>query len=375
MSCIRDETSALVRKDCATWPANERATWLAHFDPAAPDRLTRWAMKGELPWVRETQYNCASIYSRYLACMRAHGLPDAVTREGVRKFITEAEGRGVVARTVAGYIKGLHSMMHVLYPEKDAEFRWLMDTYWRIHAVAKRQPKKKSINKRRYTSQDLYRLGAQLVLAGFERSEVDWASAKLVRDGLWLLLGATNPERCRALEAIKLSDLDLSAEGIKFSAASRKPKTEASRRITEVIRGVLDVWLKVYRAHFSPDHDHLWIVRDGGPARWGTMTAAMRSVTKKHLGIAVSPHRFRDAAATYIVENMPEQANLASKILGHKNSNTTAEYTETATQLTASRLAAEHLAAAEDEIARKIRRESRRNSLGRIRRRKKHARS
>src|SRR5690606_32515658 len=152
-----------------------------------------------------------------------HGLPDAVTGRGVRKFISEAEGRGVVARTVAGYVKGLHSTMHVLYPASDAEYRWLMDTYWRIHAVAKRQPKKKSINKRRYTSQDLYRLGARLVLEGLGRGAVDWASAKLVRDGLWLLLGTTNPERRRALEGIKLSDFDLSAEGIKFSAVSMKP--------------------------------------------------------------------------------------------------------------------------------------------------------
>src|SRR3546814_4247377 len=91
-----------VKMDCATWPAEERARWLALFDPNRVDRLSLWACRKESPWVRETQYNCASVYSRYLECVRRHGLPDVVTPEGLHAFIREAENRSSTAWTVAG---------------------------------------------------------------------------------------------------------------------------------------------------------------------------------------------------------------------------------------------------------------------------------
>src|SRR3546814_2903379 len=113
--------------DCATWPAEERARWLALFDPNRVDRLSLWACRKESPWVRETQYNCASVYSRYLECVRRHGLPDVVTPEGLHAFIREAENRSSTAWTVVGYIKALRSVMELVHPERRGEFLWLKD--------------------------------------------------------------------------------------------------------------------------------------------------------------------------------------------------------------------------------------------------------
>jgi integrase len=65
------------------------------------------------------------------------------------------------------------------------------------------------------------------------------------------------------------------------------------------------------------------------------MAAAMRAATTERLGHAVSPHRLRDAAATYVFEEMPEQSALASVILRHCNPDITREYTRRAEQLQA----------------------------------------
>jgi integrase/recombinase XerD len=50
----------------------------------------------------------------------------------------------------------------------------------------------------------------------------------------------------------------------------------------------------------------------------GIYTRIMQ-VTVKHLGRAINPHMFRDAAATFIAETTPERALLAAGVLQHKN--------------------------------------------------------
>lgn len=46
-------------------------------------------------------------------------------------------------------------------------------------------------------------------------------------------------------------------------------------------------------------------------------------VTEKHLGVAISPHLFRDAAATFIAELAPEHARMAAAVLQHRSFATT----------------------------------------------------
>src|SRR3546814_5351016 len=63
--------------------------------------------------------------------------------------------------------------MELVHPERRGEFLWLKDVYAHIAAIAKRQPKKKSINLRRYSSADLYRLGGQQAPEALKRKKVD----------------------------------------------------------------------------------------------------------------------------------------------------------------------------------------------------------
>src|SRR3546814_2043733 len=81
------------------------------------------------------------------------------------------------------------------------------------------------------------------------------------------------------------------------------------------------------------------------------MYAAMRKLTREKLGVAVSPHRFRDAAATYFVQEMPELATLARVVLNHASESMTRNYRTTAKQLTASRRVAKHLERSEEHTS------------------------
>lgn len=219
---------------------------------------------------------------------------------------------------------------------------------------------------RRFSSADLYRLGGRQALEALKRKKVDWNSVQMMRDGLWLLLGCFCPERLKALESIKVPDVDLERGRINFPAEKVKTKEESERVMPETVKAAISVWIERYRGHYAPGHDYLFISKGGGPVRPGTMYAAMRKLTQEELGVAVTPHRFRDAAATYVVQEMPELAALARVILDHASAAMTRNYRTTAKQLTASRRVAQHLDSAERELERQVRRQHRRSSLGRV---------
>ena len=46
-------------------------------------------------------------------------------------------------------------------------------------------------------------------------------------------------------------------------------------------------------------------------------------VTEKHFGHAITPHMFRDAAATFVAEMTPERALMAAAVLQHRSFETT----------------------------------------------------
>src|SRR3546814_949626 len=102
------------------------------------------------------------------------------------------------------------------------------------------------------------------------------------------------------------------------------------------------------------------------------MYAAMRKLTREKLGVAVSPHRFRDAAATYFVQEMPELATLDRVVLNHASESMTRNYRTTAKQLTAYRRVDNHLEYAERELVRGVRRQRQRSPLATASRKRNH---
>jgi len=98
-ACNTQVTSAFVAADCATWPAADQAAWRAAFDPVHGRR--------RVSWVRQTQYQNAGVFTRYLACVTRHGLPPDLHTVGVKAFITECQAAGRTAITIAGYVESL----------------------------------------------------------------------------------------------------------------------------------------------------------------------------------------------------------------------------------------------------------------------------
>jgi integrase len=238
----------------------------------------------------------------------------------------------------------------LVYPEQD--WRWLAQTRDALTFRVKAANPSKRKDRYLYSTRNILRAGVELYASGIEaltaetqgRPRPAWPAAQAVRDGLWLILGAHCPERVGALQQVRLGDLDLGHGLLNVPGERTKTRRPSERTFPPAVADAVRLYLETVRKplvtawsrrHGETSHTFLWISRGGKPARPGTMAAAMRTATIERLGHAISPHRLRDAAATYVVEDMPEQSALASVILQHRNPDVTREYARQADQVRA----------------------------------------
>ena len=348
--CNTVTTRQLIEKDCMGWPAEEQARWLALFDPEDP-------LAGR-PWVRQTAYQCAGVYSRYLACVRRLGMPDAVTPDGLRAFILACERQNNVPRTIAGYVAALLKIVRLVHRRSGTEIAWLCATVQRLDEAAAETPKKK--NSHVVDALALYGRGKELILRAQRLGpDAGWRSIQMYRDGLWLCFGLNVPERLRALAGTRIRDIDVEARLARYGPETMKAKVESLRTYRKEVGDFLDEWLTVFRQKYDPGHDCVWIAKGGGPASAAALYMAMRKATGDLVNGGVSPHRFRDAAATFLVQAGPEHAPLATPVLGHRSERMTRHYFETADKIKASRETAAFMASGEELAAKAARAETR----------------
>jgi integrase/recombinase XerD len=67
------------------------------------------------------------------------------------------------------------------------------------------------------------------------------------------------------------------------------------------------------------------------------MTGRISEATRRQLGVAVSPHLFRDAAATTMTSQSPRDARAIRDLLGHKGFDTVDKHYNHAKMIDASR--------------------------------------
>ena len=349
-STLYESTTAVVHVDCKTWPVKDQHTWCALFDPADPKAPQRWSRRRQKPWSRSRQYNVARIYTRYLACVRRQGLTVAITPKGVRTFVEEIE-QTCSTQTVHSQLCALTSMARLLDPDNDWSF--LDKTCRNLGQVARNTPKQKN-SFPLVDAHELYRTGVTMMREALEQGGTAWPTLQTFRDGLFLVLGTMCPERARALENIRVGAVDTRLGVLDIPASDLKTGEPSRRRLSPTLVAAVDVWLKRYRGAYAPAHGYFWIAKGGGPVRPDTLRVAMKAATRNRLGIAVPPHRLRDAAATSVVEEMPEHAALASVLLQHTSEKMTRNYQERATEIEASRRFAKHIDDAQTDLEQEI---------------------
>ena len=321
----------------ASWPEVDRRMWHSTVEDDDPfsetSRLAKTTLhKYWMGWRR---------FLGFLTIAEPEALATApferLTSERVRRFVEHLRESNT-PHSVAIQMDSLYGAARTMMPE--ADWRWLRNIKTRLYSVAPRGVAVGPV----ITSVQLVDLGMQLM----EESNVTidgsiaMVDAIRYRDGLMIALLAYVPLRHKNFAAIEI-DRDLIKEDdtwfIVIPPEETKTKTHIEFRIPEDLHDQFSTYLKYVRSRMlrRPACKALWVSPKGGPLSYSALGPVITRHTSKRLGIRVTPHDARDAAATTWAIAAPDQIGVARDLLAHSDLRTTTKYYNRARGIEASR--------------------------------------
>lgn len=321
------------------WPQRDRAAWetlLAHGGLLHPGG----AFAGLRPATRGIY---EQSYGHWLAFCRGTGVDLAarppgtrVTDERLLAWIEEMDD--LTDTTRHSRLVGLHRVVTAIAPETSQPF--LRGLCRHAEWKANRQIRRRKIGRVLPTM--------NLVAAGLAQlRDVEGESfndAIRFRDGLMIAALALVPLRIgnfRDLEIGRSFHIRPNGFGIVLGQDETKPHRVFETELPELLRPHVERYLETYRpillGKAELAHEFLWANDCGRRYSYGNLGARISRLTKAMLGVAISPHLFRDAAATTVARERPAQARAIAGILGQSSLRTAERHYIQANCLDASR--------------------------------------
>ena len=125
-----------------------------------------------------------------------------------------------------------------------------------------------------------------------------------------------------------------------------KTGTSIEFAVPDLLVPYLATYLSIVRPRMlqGPSCKALWINREDGALSPGAVWAVITRRTARRLGVRISPHDVRDAAATTWAVAAPGQIGIARDLLSHSDRRTTTRYYNRARGIEASRAYAQLIA-------------------------------
>lgn len=305
------------------WPARDRQLWIAarHREGVIDDGGPA------ANWSPATLRGCERGYGVLLNWLFAKGwldetaLPEErITRDRMRAFIADySQGRAPL--TIAGTVRDIAMLVRACSPPDGLP--WLTKLGFRMMNAAKpAQPKLPRMAR----IAELLDMADMLMETGVSFLDCGKISGAVTyRNGLLIGFLVRRPLRVRNLSHLRLGDsihidehgmrLDIKAAVTKKGVAPvqklPQPLIESLRRYLRLVRPVL------LRRQGADDPGWLWLGRRGNRLTENEISTQVRKECHRHLGKDMSPHLFRDAAATEIAIKTPHMIGIAKDVLGH----------------------------------------------------------
>ena len=317
------------------WPPTDRQLWevaMGSDDPFAEAAGARLAKPS-----RQT-YQLA--WRRFLGFLATHepaalelAPAERLTTERIRGFVADL-GTTRSPTSVARLFDALYHVARVMMPECD--LTWLRTIARRIRAAAPAQAGTRPI----ITSVQLLALGQQLM--DESQPPISRMDALRYRDGLIIAFLAFVPIRSKNLTALDIGR-HLVREGDRWFVII--PREEAKTgvaiefAIPELLESYLAFYLDVVRQRLlrGPACTALWVNSKGGPLSYLLIYRLISGHSKDRLGVHITPHDARDAAATTWAVAAPDQIGVARDLLAHRDLRTTIKHYNRAKGVEASR--------------------------------------
>ena len=246
--------------------------------------------------------------------------------------------------TAHGHIRDLVEFCRVAWPDRDRRVlqRAERSLRWRAVATKDKRSRLKPIP-------ELINLGNVLMAdANSMASQDPRLPLTQYRDGLAIAFLAHRPLRIRAFGSLHLGrHLLQSGDGWKIVIPPDLSKThrhweadfpaDLLPALTEYLTRVHPQMLRLRGRWYSEPGRALWISNDGSALKPKALAEAITKRTGKAFGRPISPHFFRDCAATTLADDSPESVRLATPLLGHSHPKMTEKHYNQASQLQAGR--------------------------------------
>lgn len=322
----------------AEWPAKDRIGWAAACQPG--ERLKRGGAASHLAAV--SQDDIANRYGLYLDFLRRNGRLDAVsgamaliTLNNVNSFIAELQAR-VRSVTVWNSVYKLRRAAQLIAP--GADFGWLTEIEKDIALVM--IPRSKT--DRLVLSERLVEAGLILIREAEMFGKTALAQATGVRNGLLIALLALHPIRIKNFATLTIADTLINVDGrwwLHIPTENTKSHRVDERQVPEFITDAVNNYINTHREVLCrgvAEHRALWVSSTTGQQlttkNLGTLISKL---TLETIGVDVSPHLFRTAAASTAAVYGGNHPHLASALLNHRDRRVTEEHYNRATSLSA----------------------------------------
>lgn len=275
-------------------------------------------------WRPDTRKKASKSYGRFLTFLDEMNWLDPTsrpvertTRERIRAYVDLLRVQ-VASKTLAGRITDLGEVLRVMAPDDD--LRWLRRLGVRLGAqvIPVRNKHSKIVH-----SEDLVALGVDLMARALrERGPRPCSSAVMYRDGLMVALLAARPFRLRTFSRLRIDHHVIrQTDGyvLKIRPEDNKTKRDDVYPVPDDLVAALDHYIQVERPKLlgNRESDRLWISWEGRDLADGSVHDTIEKRTEAAFGYAISPHLFRDCAATSIAVDDPEHVRIIKSILGH----------------------------------------------------------
>jgi len=350
----------MTRSPIKDWPDQDRRLWERGVEPVD---LFEGGGAGA-HWSATCRSKTARGYTYWLLWLSArHHLDpdmspaDRVTRERVAAYVEELSAV-LAPYSVLARVQELSDALRVIAPEWDRN--WLRQLYRNLRTTV--HPARDKFSRLKPID-ELTALGERLMKEADSAS--DWSArrrAVAYRDGLMISLLTYRPVRLKNLAMMRFGHHLVKVSGtwqILFAAEETKSHAPYEAVLPSALIPKLERYLDVHRpvlmrgeltrgraktpaAH--PEHDALWVSDVGTQLEAKALAARIAGHTEAAFGQSVSPHLFRDCAATSIAIDNPKHIGDASLVLGHAGHTMTEKHYNHARSLEASRKHAATLA-------------------------------
>lgn len=333
------ERTCLKLKD---WPPDDRRVWEEACEPADALTLDAGARANHAPI---SNFKAQQGYGRWLTFLQfndkdALALPAAgrITPERVIAYVKCLQVIGNSTHTIMARLQELGEAAKIFGPDR----KW--DFINRLAAKIRARHKPARSKRHLRLSDELVSLGNNLIEQA--QSAGDLEAALLHRDGLMIAMMAYIPFRRRNVADTKIGENLISLGGIYLLVLDEEEtKTHNVQElyVPEDLLEPLDEYLTRYRPYLmsrtgrwtKPVGRALWVSKDGSPMTQMAIYDRIRARTTEAFGTPMSPHLFRDAAATLMAIADPASARIAAPLLGHRTFATTERYYQQARNMEA----------------------------------------